>query len=282
MEHAVGELRESDTVLDFLMGQPNVMPRLNERVLSGAGAKFLDLSGRRADADADVEPLTPRDLMATWSAGAAYWSSAKAGQSMTPITVWLVADVATPQGRRLVRGVLEHSRSSALMRVALLDSGAADAADASDARRRYADAVAAADVKLADRLLRDDAAQALLAGAKTAADFGLAAAAAAADAQRRRRRLDALVLRRVLDLQPGQRALVVNGRVIGKKTKLNEKLSLNFNFNLSKNAATRVLFFPCHTDFLFSYLVSSFHLSLLPPTSSSWMIDPWFFQLDLM
>ena len=217
MEHAVGELRESDTVLDFLMGQPNVMPRLNERVLSGAGAKFLDLSGRRADADADVEPLTPRDLMATWSAGAAYWSSAKAGQSMTPITVWLVADVATPQGRRLVRGVLEHSRSSALMRVALLDSGAADA---SDARRRYADAVAAADVKLADRLLRDDAAQALLAGAKTAADFGLAAAAAAADAQRRRRRLDALVLRRVLDLQPGQRALVVNGRVIGKKQNL--------------------------------------------------------------
>lgn len=44
-----GEMKEEDNVLDFLMSQPNVMPRLNDRVLNTAGIKYVDMTGTAGD-----------------------------------------------------------------------------------------------------------------------------------------------------------------------------------------------------------------------------------------
>ena len=68
-------LKDQDDVLDYLMKQPNIMPRLNDRVLKGGGevaAKYIDLSGAPAEADALLSaekfaPLSKAGMAATVS-----------------------------------------------------------------------------------------------------------------------------------------------------------------------------------------------------------------------
>ena len=47
-------MKEDDNVIDYLMGQPNVMPRLNDRVLS-TSTKYLDTTGV---VDSGIKELT--------------------------------------------------------------------------------------------------------------------------------------------------------------------------------------------------------------------------------
>lgn len=41
-----GKLTDSMDVLDYLMDQPNIMPRLNDRVLNRERSFYLDMSGK--------------------------------------------------------------------------------------------------------------------------------------------------------------------------------------------------------------------------------------------
>ena len=42
------QLRDDDDCLDYMMKQPNIMPRLNDRILKADNAAFVDLTGRVA------------------------------------------------------------------------------------------------------------------------------------------------------------------------------------------------------------------------------------------
>ena len=66
-----GELKDQDSVLDFLMGQPNVMPRLNDRVLS-TNNKYLDMTGTGNADESDLKSLSSKDLIARFSASVKY------------------------------------------------------------------------------------------------------------------------------------------------------------------------------------------------------------------
>ena len=59
-----GEMKEDDNVMDFLMSQPNVMPRLNDRVLNTAGVKYVDMTGSVSD-DANRASNKPIGLLSS-------------------------------------------------------------------------------------------------------------------------------------------------------------------------------------------------------------------------
>lgn len=61
-------LKDEDNVLDYLMKQPNIMPRLNDRILKAEDAKFVDLSGEVGQGDVSkiekFAPLSKADMAA--------------------------------------------------------------------------------------------------------------------------------------------------------------------------------------------------------------------------
>ena len=207
----LGEMKESDNVIDFLMSQPNVMPRLNDRVLSSS-TKYLDLTATVQGGHQDLADLSSRQLLATFADSINYVSSST--KALTPISVWLVADVTSSDGRALLQNGLDYIRNSRLMRLGLLHNLRQQ--PLSDPQVHYIETIESAissnDVKLLDKLLKSANAEALLSGAKTAQDFGVELV------QQKSAyglKLHEMVVSRSLDFQPGQRGLLVNGRLIG-------------------------------------------------------------------
>lgn len=111
-----GDLNDSQNVLDFLMDQPNIMPRLNQRVLA-PGANFLDLTGRVVVGltPEDFASLAPPDMGATFASQVLYILP-KDRTRYYPLTAWLAADFDTPEGRHLLRDAMEHLDSTNDMR----------------------------------------------------------------------------------------------------------------------------------------------------------------------
>lgn len=219
-----GELRDQDNIVDFLMSQPNVMPRLNDRVLSTT-TKYLDMTGV-ADVDKDVETLSTRDLVARFCTSAKYVSSTNSAKALIPVTVWLVMDITDSAGRQLVLNALEYVDNSRLLRLGFVHN---TKATLSDGEANYVDIVDAAllsnDVKLLRKLMKEANAVALIGGSKTAQDFDV-------DVQKScHLELHRLLSSRVLQFVAGQRGLVVSGRVIGKRRTV-DWISFQSNCNL--------------------------------------------------
>ncbi|XP_071443072.1 UDP-glucose:glycoprotein glucosyltransferase 1 [Hetaerina americana] len=118
-----GELKDSP--LDFAMNQPNVMPRLNERILQGKGSTNLNLMSANPFAEAGSgwewfmshgSRLSSQDLTAAIVHRAKY---AKRRDDGVPkmITNWVVGDLETIQGRQLLADSLDQMRSSNAIRV---------------------------------------------------------------------------------------------------------------------------------------------------------------------
>ena len=212
-----GEMRDHDSVIDFLMSQSNVMPRLNDRVLSST-TRYLDMTGG-ANIDKDIlvlDSLSTRDVVSRFIDSLSYVTStsgpnASSKNKLTPITVWMVADVTEAAGRQLVRNALDYSGSSRLMRLSLVHNSKSPL---KDLQVEYAEMVDAAlisgDIRLLNTLLKDVNAQALMDGSKSANDFGVAVLDSALQLE-----LHNMLVSRALEFLPGQRGLVVNGRVIG-------------------------------------------------------------------
>ena len=203
-------MKESDNVVDFLMGQPNVMPRLNDRVLS-TNAKYLDMTGIVESGVKDLSALSSQKLTAAFTDSISYVSTSN--KALTPITAWIVADVTQAVGRELVLNALEYIRNSRLFRLSILHNPQT----LSESSSNYIDAIDAAvssnDVKLLSKLLKNENAASLISGAKTASDFNIQPTQKNTFGVK----LHQLLAGRVLEFQPGQRGLIVNGRVIGKK-----------------------------------------------------------------
>lgn len=206
-----GELKESDSVIDFLMSQPNVMPRLNDRVLSST-TKYLDLTATVEGGHQDLTGLSSRQLLAVFADSINYVSSNT--KALTPISLWLVADVTSTEGRQLLQNALDYIRNSRLTRLGLLHNLRQQ--QLSKPAAHYIETIDATislnDIKLLDKLLKSDNAEAFLGGTKTAKDFGIELVQPKSAYGLK---LHEMLASRSLDLQPGQRALLVNGRLIG-------------------------------------------------------------------
>ena len=210
----VGEMRDQGSVLDFLMSQPNVMPRLNDRVLSSA-TRYLDMTGGGADGTKDVQSLSARDLTIRLADSASYVASTTSTKKLIPISIWLAMDVTLPAGRELVRNAVDYVRNSRLIRLSLVhNSGTLLTSNQVQYVELLQMAIRSNDIRLLDKLLKEENAQALMDGSKSGADFGMTLD----DDSSVDLELHQLFCSRVLEFLPAQRGLVINGRVIGNST----------------------------------------------------------------
>lgn len=111
-----GKISDSDDVIEHLMNQPNVMPRLNERVLNKDQSLHLDMTGTPTTS-MDVETLrklSSRDMTATAIENLKYFYVSKKGKTLHTTTYWIVGDLRLLESRQLLLAALEHAVNNLL------------------------------------------------------------------------------------------------------------------------------------------------------------------------
>ncbi|KAM7357519.1 UDP-glucose-glycoprotein glucosyltransferase [Cochliomyia hominivorax] len=124
-----GDLTDSDVLLDYLMNQPHVMPRLNQRVLgNNENAKFLDLSGEPHKDLNNVKALAQlsnRDMTATLLNNIKYFEGKHSYETIGEanlhfLTIWLVANVENVEGKDLLTNALKYAKAGSSVRIAFI------------------------------------------------------------------------------------------------------------------------------------------------------------------
>lgn len=227
-----GELRDSDNVIDFIMDRPNIMPRLNERILNTENTQQIDLMRTVTSVEESISPevfslLGPSDQSALMVSTMRYFSPRKQSKTFF-LTNWVVADLSSNcnKGRNLLQASLKQMRSSGVVRVGLLVNPSGPSGN------NLLNRVALAALKVLSpdeasnfmlKLLDNkDVIQHLLAGEKKLADLKLSgidvgAIEAAAESKPIRDTMErhSTYADRTLGLKAGQLAVVSNGRVLG-------------------------------------------------------------------
>lgn len=105
-----GKLSDSDDVIDFTMNQPNVMPRLNDRILDKEKSFYLDMTGTPTSINnvQTLLKLSPRDMTATAVENLKYFTVPKKGKQYHTTTYWIVGDLNCIKSRTLLLDALEH------------------------------------------------------------------------------------------------------------------------------------------------------------------------------
>ncbi|XP_051761619.1 UDP-glucose:glycoprotein glucosyltransferase 2 isoform X2 [Ctenopharyngodon idella] len=110
----MGQLTESVDVVDFLMEQANVVPRINPLILNSE-RRYLDFTASPVADDWDdttiFSYLDSRDKTAVVSKRMKYFTRDEE-EVLHGVTVWIVADIEQPSGRQLLRNALKHMKSS--------------------------------------------------------------------------------------------------------------------------------------------------------------------------
>ena len=95
-----------DTV-DFLMKRENIMPRLNQRVLSTSSNPIIQLLGEKVETvnSETFQNLDKKSQAATISEHIKYLVGKESSKmsKLRMVTVWLVADLETTKGTELKR-----------------------------------------------------------------------------------------------------------------------------------------------------------------------------------
>nr|XP_002120850.2 UDP-glucose:glycoprotein glucosyltransferase 1 isoform X2 [Ciona intestinalis] len=122
----MGELSNNGDPLEYLMSRNGVVPRFNDRVLS-AEANFFDLLGNAKKESVYLNPkqfakLSNSDKTATISEqlSTLYLSKTDSSKHIRPITMWVIADVETSAGRSFVYSALKHVKTSSNTRLAII------------------------------------------------------------------------------------------------------------------------------------------------------------------
>lgn len=116
------KLTDSKNVVDYIMEQPNVMPRLNERILNKEKSFYLDMSGK-ATSTSNLQALLQlslQDMTATAVENVKYFTVPKKGTQYHSITYWLVGDLDCPRGKQLLLDALEHLKTESDIRISFL------------------------------------------------------------------------------------------------------------------------------------------------------------------
>uniref|UniRef100_A0A8C1VSA6 UDP-glucose ceramide glucosyltransferase-like 1 n=1 Tax=Cyprinus carpio TaxID=7962 RepID=A0A8C1VSA6_CYPCA len=218
----LGELNSDHDVVDFIMNQPNVVPRINSRILS-TNRNYLDLSATNnhfIDEYARFLFLDTKDKNAAVANSMNYMTK--------KVTFWVVGDFDQPSGRQLLYDAIRHMKTSNNVRLGVINN---PSENLSNEKSLIARAIwAAMQTQTANnaknfitKMAKEETAQALYGGSdiillhfsalqgmdvplfKSAyespnVNFLLAHSAYCRD---------------VLKLQKGQRAVISNGRIIG-------------------------------------------------------------------
>ncbi|XP_054652260.1 UDP-glucose:glycoprotein glucosyltransferase 1 isoform X2 [Dunckerocampus dactyliophorus] len=222
----LGELATDHDVVDYIMNQPNVVPRINSRVLSTTRT-YLDLSDTNNHFVDDYPRFSTLDMRekSTAVANSINYMTKKDDGYIRPVTFWVVGDFDKPSGRRLLYDAIRHMKTSNNVRLGMISNPSADpSAESSRVTRAVWAAMQTQSANNAKnfitKMAKDETAAALDKGADITEfavggmDVSLFKSAYESP------KFDFLLshaayCRDVLKLQKGQRAVISNGRVIG-------------------------------------------------------------------
>ncbi|XP_032403384.1 UDP-glucose:glycoprotein glucosyltransferase 1 isoform X1 [Xiphophorus hellerii] len=230
----LGELATDHDVVDFIMNQPNVVPRINSRVLS-TSRTYLDLSNTNnyfIDDYARFSTLDSKEKSTAVANSMNYMT--KKGMAATnshddgyirPVTFWVVGDFDKPSGRQLLYDAIRHMKTSNNVRLGMINNPSSNpSAETSRVARAIWSVMQTQSANNAKNFItkmsKEETAEALEKGvdvgefAVGGMDLSLFKSAYEGP------KFDFLLshaayCRDVLKLKKGQRAVISNGRIVG-------------------------------------------------------------------
>ncbi|XP_062039255.1 UDP-glucose:glycoprotein glucosyltransferase 1 isoform X2 [Lepus europaeus] len=222
----LGELSHDQDVVEYIMNQPNVVPRINSRILT-AQRVYLDLTASNNFFVDDYARFTVLDSQGKSAAVAnsMNYLTKKDESFIRPVTFWVVGDFDSSSGRQLLYDAIKHQKSSNNVRISMINNPSAEITykDTQISRAIWA-ALQTQTSNVAKnfitKMAKQETAEALAAGADIkefsvgGMDFSLFKEVFESS------KLDfilshAMYCRDVLKLKKGQRAVISNGRIIG-------------------------------------------------------------------
>ncbi|XP_035249636.1 UDP-glucose:glycoprotein glucosyltransferase 2 isoform X2 [Anguilla anguilla] len=223
----MGQLSDEADVVDFLMDQPNVVPRINPLILS-TERRYLDFTASPVVNEWDdasmFSYLDSKDKTAVLSANMKYLTKTDE-EVVYGETIWIIVDLVVPAGRRLLANAVKHMKSSPNARVGVFANPASKLTEESTVigRAIWASLLtqkAKDTFNFVQKLVKEETIQLVQQGTKIKdlLPQGM-------DQDSFEKKLNTMELgflhsqqlfcRDVLKLKPGQRAVVSNGRILG-------------------------------------------------------------------
>nr|XP_020469630.1 UDP-glucose:glycoprotein glucosyltransferase 1 isoform X2 [Monopterus albus] len=222
----LGELATDHDVVDFIMNQPNVVPRINPRVLS-TSRTYLDLSATNNYFVDDYARFSTLDSTekSIAVANSMNYMTKKDDSYIRPVTFWVVGDFDKPSGRQLLYDAIKHMKTSNNVRLGMINNpSASPSAETSHVARAIWAAMQTQSANNAKnfitKLAKEEVAASLEKGVdiKEFAVGGMDVSlfkSAYEDPKFDFLLSHASYCRDVLKLKKGQRAVISNGRIIG-------------------------------------------------------------------
>ncbi|XP_019129729.2 UDP-glucose:glycoprotein glucosyltransferase 2 isoform X2 [Larimichthys crocea] len=223
----MGQLTEGSDVVDYLMEQANVVPRMNPLILN-TERQYLDFTAKPVvDEWEDTTMfsyLDSRDKTAIMAKRMKYFTHSDP-DGMTAVTLWIVGDFEKVPGRKLLLNALKHEKANPGVRVGVIDNPSGKPSEDNTVLYRaiWASLLTQKNkvsVEFVQKLLKEESSQLLQQGAKMK---DLLIQGMDEDAFEKKFntievdfiRSQQLFCRDVLKLSPGQRAVISNGRILG-------------------------------------------------------------------
>uniref|UniRef100_A0A8C0J2W6 UDP-glucose ceramide glucosyltransferase-like 1 n=1 Tax=Chelonoidis abingdonii TaxID=106734 RepID=A0A8C0J2W6_CHEAB len=230
----LGELSSDQDVIEYIMSQPNVVPRINSRILM-SDREYLDLTATNnffVDDYARFTVLNSKDKTAAVANSMTYLT--KKGMSskeiyddsfVRPVTFWIVGDFDKPSGRQLLYDAIKHQKSSNHVRISMINNPSEDPTSKNTVITRAIQAALQTQTSnnaknFITKMAKEETAKALEAGADIT-EF----AVGGMDVNTFKEAFEspkvdfilshAMYCKDVLKLQKGQRAVISSGRIIG-------------------------------------------------------------------
>uniref|UniRef100_A0A8C2XQW8 UDP-glucose ceramide glucosyltransferase-like 1 n=2 Tax=Cyclopterus lumpus TaxID=8103 RepID=A0A8C2XQW8_CYCLU len=216
----MGQLTEDSNVVDHLMEQANVVPRMNPLILS-TDRKYLDFTSK------------PGDHLKLSIIDSLHCSHTFLDEDgMSAVTMWIAGDFETVSGRKLLLGALKRQKASPGVRVGVIDNPSGKPSDDNTVLYRaiWASLLTQknkAAAEFVQKLLREESSQLLQKGTKMK-DLLMQVKERLRNGMDRDAfekkfntlevdfiRSQQLFCRDVLKLSPGQQAVISNGRILG-------------------------------------------------------------------
>ncbi|KAM7380489.1 hypothetical protein PAMP_003781 [Pampus punctatissimus] len=223
----MGQLTEGMDVVDYLMEQANVVPRMNPLILS-TDRKYLDFTATPVVDDWEDSTmfsyLDSRDKTAVMAKKMKYFKNSDE-DGMSTVTMWIAGDFENVSGRKLLLSALKHVKASPGVRVGVIDnpSGKPSQDNTVLYRAIWASLLTQknkAAAEFVQTLLTEQSSQLLQQGTKMKDLLMQGMDKDAFEKKFNTLEVDfihshRLFCRDILKLGPGQRAVISNGRILG-------------------------------------------------------------------
>ncbi|XP_026150996.1 UDP-glucose:glycoprotein glucosyltransferase 2 [Mastacembelus armatus] len=223
----MGQLSESSDVVDYLMEQPNVVPRINPLILS-TDRKYLDFTATPVVDDWEDTTmfsfLDTRDKTAVMAKRMKYFTNTDE-DGMSIVTMWIVGDFEKVPGRKLLLNALKHVKASRGVRVGVIDNPNGKPSEDNTVLYRaiwasFLTQKNKAAIEFVQKLLKEESSQLLQHGTKMKELLMQGMDVDGFEKKFNTLEVDfihsqQLFCRDVLKMSPGQRAVISNGRILG-------------------------------------------------------------------